>query len=378
MSENEIDDATAERLLDGPAPDFGAQPGDDRHAGVAALLAAAAGPARADELSGEHAALAAFREARLEPETMRPRRLQTMKSSMARFLTLKAGVAGAVAITAVGGVAFAATGAFSGTPSKAASDHVSSTGHQSSHLNVPGTAQVAANVNTLCARVTGTVAAAQRQVLTDPAFAPLRQAVSTADKVAPGALSMPQVQTYCADLSRAGTTAAKAPSTAPSALCQSVVGQSVNVANQVLSDPRFAALRQAVITVNKVAPSALTVDMVYEYCGALPPKPVTPAAVTPKQVAQDAAQLCGTVTSTSVDGLGQLLAEPKFTTLRQVVMTADKLTPSQLSVAKVLAFCHKLGSTGSGILPTLPSLPALPVPTGLPVPLPTSLTGDLP
>ncbi|MEU8424676.1 hypothetical protein AB0C15_27780 [Micromonospora sp. NPDC048835] len=70
---------------------------------VVALLAAAAGPARAGELAGEEAALAAFRAARADPSPAVPQR-----SGRRRVTTGAVAWIAAVAATATAGAAFAA------------------------------------------------------------------------------------------------------------------------------------------------------------------------------------------------------------------------------------------------------------------------------
>ncbi|MFE0462316.1 hypothetical protein ACFW1A_23990 [Kitasatospora sp. NPDC058965] len=106
-----IDRDAAERLLAGPA--VGAQGG---HGALAELLAAAAGPATAAELTGEEAATAAYREAvRLGPAATgaaavpasRVRRVVSRRRPRARLLGARAAVA-ALAVTALGSVAVAA------------------------------------------------------------------------------------------------------------------------------------------------------------------------------------------------------------------------------------------------------------------------------
>ncbi len=109
---------TAERLLRG-AP-HGRRGGQDP---LAELLAAAAAPARADELRGEQAIMAAFRAAHLRPAPQQRSR-PMIKTALAKLLTLKA--AAVLAATAAGGVALAAsTGTLpnplSSTPSVSAS-----------------------------------------------------------------------------------------------------------------------------------------------------------------------------------------------------------------------------------------------------------------
>ncbi|MEV6873572.1 hypothetical protein [Amycolatopsis sp. NPDC051128] len=111
-----LDRQTAEELLDGA-------PGGRDHA-LNALLAAAAGAASEAELRGEHAAVAAFRAARLEPAP-RPRRRLMIKTMLAKLLTAKLAVAAAAAAAvAAGGVAtVAATGNLPGSPD----EHATST-----------------------------------------------------------------------------------------------------------------------------------------------------------------------------------------------------------------------------------------------------------
>jgi hypothetical protein len=74
---------------------------------LAALLRAAGAPAHAEELSGERAALAAFREAAHLDPVPRSRRPSMLKTFLAKVLTVKAAVA--VAGVAVSGVALAAS-----------------------------------------------------------------------------------------------------------------------------------------------------------------------------------------------------------------------------------------------------------------------------
>jgi len=88
------DRRTAEQLLDG-APAAGGHP-------LNALLAAVAAPARDSELAGEHAAVAAFRAARLT-SAAQPRR-----PLLAKLLSAKLAAVVAVLAVAIGGVATAA------------------------------------------------------------------------------------------------------------------------------------------------------------------------------------------------------------------------------------------------------------------------------
>ena len=104
-----LDRRTAEEILDGA-------PGGRDHA-LNAVLAAAAGAASEAELRGEHAAVAAFRAARLAPAP-RARRRSMIKTMLAKLLTTKLAVAAAAAaaVTAGGVAAVAATGNLPGSP----------------------------------------------------------------------------------------------------------------------------------------------------------------------------------------------------------------------------------------------------------------------
>ncbi|MFC1431426.1 hypothetical protein ACEZDB_12315 [Streptacidiphilus sp. N1-3] len=95
-----IDRDTAERLLGGVRGGT-----TDGHDALAGVLAAAAAPAAEGELSGERAAVAAFRAARLAPAPA-TRKRPMLTSGLARLLSAKA--AAAVLATAFGGVAVAA------------------------------------------------------------------------------------------------------------------------------------------------------------------------------------------------------------------------------------------------------------------------------
>jgi hypothetical protein len=96
-----LDRDSAEQLLCGA-------PAARREAGrLGALLRAAGAPVHPDELSGEHAALAAFQAAaRLDP-VPRPERRSMLKTALAKVLTVKAAIVFAGA--GLGGVALAAS-----------------------------------------------------------------------------------------------------------------------------------------------------------------------------------------------------------------------------------------------------------------------------
>jgi hypothetical protein len=101
MNEDPISRDDAERIFRDAAG--GPRPGQDP---LTAFLAAAAGPAKDSERSGEEAAVGAFRLARLAP---------ARRPLVARVLTVKVAVAVGLSATAVGGVALAAgTGSLPG------------------------------------------------------------------------------------------------------------------------------------------------------------------------------------------------------------------------------------------------------------------------
>ncbi|MGC9668650.1 hypothetical protein ACNTMW_19095 [Planosporangium sp. 12N6] len=95
-----IDRRTAEHLLAGEPMGL-----RDSHPPLQALLTAATVPGRPDELAGEQATLDAFRTARRTP-IPRPRRFSSVRTTVAKALTVK--VVAALAVTTAGGVALAA------------------------------------------------------------------------------------------------------------------------------------------------------------------------------------------------------------------------------------------------------------------------------
>lgn len=108
------DQDTVERLLAGRLDPADAPAGC---AGLARLLAAATAPAAAEELAGEHAALAEFAAVvQSHPTTPVPRRA----AMPSKLLSVKAAAAVLAAVLSVGGVAAAATGLLPGQAQRAA------------------------------------------------------------------------------------------------------------------------------------------------------------------------------------------------------------------------------------------------------------------
>ncbi len=123
----------SEQMLDGLG-----DPGD-----LAQLLADARPLRATDELSGETAALAAFRSAAVTDLDPRPRSNSVRTLSLSRALAVKV-LAVAAASTALGGAAFAATGGHlpgTGKPAPVASGttlRAGAAGDRTSHVNPPG------------------------------------------------------------------------------------------------------------------------------------------------------------------------------------------------------------------------------------------------
>ncbi|NBH02576.1 hypothetical protein [Amycolatopsis sp. SID8362] len=183
-----LDRRTAEHLLD-DAPATG------RHA-LTDLLAAAAAPARDGELAGEHAALTAFRDARLAP-IPQLRRPSMIKSLLAKLLTAKvAALVAAGAVTATGVVAAAATGVLpsplhgnspagssvSDTPASAPSDsHLPSTDKSRAHD--ASSASPSPSPVGLCHAYTSGAGAEHGKALENPAFSFLITTAGGREKV---------------------------------------------------------------------------------------------------------------------------------------------------------------------------------------------------
>jgi hypothetical protein len=163
---------TAEQLLRGAA----AGRGVDGAVAVRSLLAAAAAPARDDELAGQPAALAAFRAARLDP-VRQPRRRSVIKFALAPKIA-----AFAVAAVAFGGVATAAvTGHLpthlGPTPSPPAGSHAASarpsTSDNAERRGGDGHAAPTPNLVGLCQAFTAGAGAEHGKALDSPAFTAL-------------------------------------------------------------------------------------------------------------------------------------------------------------------------------------------------------------
>jgi hypothetical protein len=184
-----LDRDTAELLLRDPAA--------RRAHPVGAVLAAASGPA-GRHLAGEDAAVAAFAAARLT--SPRFRRIQMLKTALAKLLTVK--VAAAIAALGAGGVALAAgTGTLPGplhnppaahpavSSSHSVRPHPSATpSSRPSHSSAPG------DLAKLCARWTARPGDQRRGALDEPEFGRLVREAGRKDR--------DRVDHFCADLGR--------------------------------------------------------------------------------------------------------------------------------------------------------------------------------
>ncbi|PWK87232.1 hypothetical protein C8D88_104393 [Lentzea atacamensis] len=185
---------TAERLLR-DAPGHAQVTGHDR---LGDLLAAAAAPARDRELTGEHAAMAAFRDARLAPAPQR-RRPRMLKIALANLVTVKIA---AVAAAAAGGIALAAAaGTLPGQqreePAPAAdTDVVATTSVTTTEKSKApdkkpdNSASPSPSLHGLCQAYTAGAGAEHGKAHENPAFSALITAAGGPDKV----------PAFCADL----------------------------------------------------------------------------------------------------------------------------------------------------------------------------------
>jgi hypothetical protein len=197
-SRRRLDRRTAEQLLDGAS----AVSGDP----LTGLLAAAAAPTRVGEQAGEHAAVAAFRAARLETAVQPRRPMRT--TLLARLLTARiAAVAAALAVI-VGGVATAAaTGhlptPLSGNPAPTGTSASSSTPSTPEHptttpadrgddhgVSSPPQGTPSQSLTGLCNAYTAGAGSTHGKAPDNPAFEALATAAGGADKV----------DAYCAEL----------------------------------------------------------------------------------------------------------------------------------------------------------------------------------
>jgi hypothetical protein len=170
-----IDRDTAEQLLRRGSTDA-ADP-------LAILLAAAAAPARPDELVGEQAVLAAFRAAHLGP-VPQPRRRSMIQTAIAKLLTLK--VAGAaLAVAATGGVAVAATtGNLPGTAAERPAGVHATAKPSDKADNEHGNASPSPSLVGLCHAYKAGAGDNPGKALENPAFGALISAAGGEDKVA--------------------------------------------------------------------------------------------------------------------------------------------------------------------------------------------------
>ncbi|GIM93780.1 hypothetical protein [Paractinoplanes toevensis] len=190
-----LDRDTAELLLRDPAA--------RRAHPVGALLAAASAPATGRHLAGEDAAAMAFTAAHLT--SPRSRRIQMLKTTLAKLLTVK--VAAAVAALGAGGVALAAgTGTLPGPLHKPAGPPASSVAAEASHPARPKSTTPSArpshslapaDLAKLCARWTARPGDQRKGALDEPEFGNLVREAGRKDR--------DRVDHFCTDLRRPQT-----------------------------------------------------------------------------------------------------------------------------------------------------------------------------
>ncbi|MFC0548284.1 hypothetical protein [Kutzneria chonburiensis] len=189
------DRRTAEEMLDG-APAAGGHP-------LNALLAVAAAPARDSELAGEHAAVAAFRAARLTSaaQPRRPLLAKLFSAKLAAVVAVLAVAAGGVATAAVigylpgplGGNSHVAPPSRTGDPGSSAvapppTSHPTTTEHENGAA--PTSGSPSPSLTGLCNAFTAGAGSDHGKALDNPAFSALITAAGGRDKV----------DAYCADL----------------------------------------------------------------------------------------------------------------------------------------------------------------------------------
>lgn len=181
---------------------------------LAGLLAAAAAPARAEELAGEQDVMVAFRQARLA-DSPAPRRQSMIKLALAKLLTVKVAAAAAAA-TVAGGAALAATGNMPGplgelgsaelrpAPAESAADRA---GEGAGGL---GQASPSPSLEGLCQAYLAEVGEDRGRALESPAFHVLITKAGGAD----------EVDAFCVELvpERPGDVPRVEPSTVPTDL----------------------------------------------------------------------------------------------------------------------------------------------------------------
>ncbi len=165
-------------------------PGGPAQHQLADLLAAAAAPARVEELAREQDVMVAFRQAR-PAQTPVPRRQSMIKLALAKLLTVKVAAAAAAA-TVAGGAALAATGNIPGplgelgsgelrqAPAESAAERADEARAEAGGV---GEASPSPSLEGLCVAYLAAIGEGPGEALESPAFEALVSAAGTEDEV---------------------------------------------------------------------------------------------------------------------------------------------------------------------------------------------------
>jgi MgtE intracellular N domain len=347
----------ADQLLDGAAgPDQGSLTGLTGSGPLVSVLAAAAAPGREDELAGEQMAVAAF-EANHLASVADSRSEQMIKSPLAKILTVKV-IAAALAVTAGGGVALAASnGTFSGS-----SPAPSQTSTASPVTSVPGLTVPSATPSDSGSASPSASAASSAPAGTAPQASPSPSASASAS---PSPASIPQTAAgLCLALAGqvGGTTGSLTKTAQDQALANGTVSavvknnsefsSLVSTAQSVLNVPDYCAL---LLDLPGLPQPADLVNLPVNLLSALLPQ--LPTAT----LAQD-------LTSLPSSTLSTLLTELPVSTVSQLLTSLPGSVVTQL-------FTALPASTATQILNELPTSAASQLVGELPNSLLSGLSG---
>jgi hypothetical protein len=344
----------ADQLLDGAAgPDQGSLTGPKGSGPLISVLAAASAPGREDELAGEQMAVAAF-EANHLASVADSRSEQMIKSPLAKILTVKI-IAAALAVTAGGGVALAAsTGTFSGS-----SPAPSQTSTASPVTSVPG--------------------------LTVPPATPSGSASPSASAASSAPAGTAPQQASPAASASASPSPASIPQTA-AGLCQALAGQVAGTTGSLTKTAQDQALASGTVSAvvknnsefSSLVGTAQSVLNVPDYCALLLDLPGLPQPADLVNLPVNllstlltqlpTATLAQDLTSLPSSTLSTLLAELPVSTVSQLLTSLPGSVVTQL-------FTALPASAATQILNELPTSAASQLVSELPGSLLSGLSG---